>query len=129
NFLQFVFVGNWTQVLGIFASHGNAKADVLAKIIVEATILCKKAGLFVDFVTCDGASWNRSMWRLFGIRAKDTRCKAPHPVDSTRHLHFLSDFPHLIKNMRNAFVTKGFNTPEGRPHVRPVQEAWKNDNQ
>lgn len=61
--------------------------------------------------------------------AKDTRCKAPHPVDSTRHLHFLSDFPHLIKNVRNAFVTKGFNTPEGRPHVRPVQEAWKNDNQ
>lgn len=59
--------------------------------------------------------------------ATSTRCKAPHPVDATRHLHFLSDFPHLIKNVRNAFVSKGFNTPEGRVHVGPIEEAWKMD--
>ncbi|KAH7934303.1 hypothetical protein HPB49_024750 [Dermacentor silvarum] len=123
------FQGKWTQVLGVFASQSNVKADTLAKIIVEATILCEKAGLLVDYVTCDGASWNRSMWKLFGIRgaATSTRCKAPHPVDATRHLHFLSDFPHLIKNVRNAFVSKGFNTPEGRVHVGPIEEAWKMD--
>ncbi|KAH7951103.1 hypothetical protein HPB52_004734 [Rhipicephalus sanguineus] len=62
------FQGKWTQVLGVFASRSNVKADTLAKIIVEATILCEKAGLLVDYVTCDGASWNRSMWKLFGIR-------------------------------------------------------------
>ncbi|XP_040076523.1 uncharacterized protein LOC115310148 isoform X4 [Ixodes scapularis] len=123
------FQGQWTQVLGVFASRGNVKADTLAKIIVEATILCEKAGLFVDFVTCDGASWNRSMWRIFGIRgtAKGTRCKTPHPVRQAHHLHFLSDFPHLLKNVRNAFIAKGFNTPEGRAHIRPIQEAWKID--
>lgn len=122
-------LGQWTQVLGVFASRGNVKADTLAKIIVEATILCEKAGLFVDFVTCDGASWNRSMWRIFGIRgtAKGTRCKTPHPVRQAHHLHFLSDFPHLLKNVRNAFIAKGFNTPEGRAHIRPIQEAWKID--
>ncbi|KAH7977876.1 hypothetical protein HPB49_003828 [Dermacentor silvarum] len=62
------FQGKWTQVLGVFASQSNVKSDTLGKIIVEATILCEKAGLLVDYVTCDGASWNRSMWKLFGIR-------------------------------------------------------------
>lgn len=68
--MRFKYAGNWTQILGVFASRGNVKADVLAKIIVEATILCEKAGLFVDSVTCDGATWNRSMWRLFGVKGK-----------------------------------------------------------
>lgn len=63
--------GNWTQVLGVFVSHGNVKADVLAKTLIESAILCENAGLFADAVTCDGASWNRSMWRSFGIRGKE----------------------------------------------------------
>lgn len=49
--------GNWEPVLGVFASRGN--------------ILCENAGIFVDAVTCDGASWNRSMWRSFGIKGKE----------------------------------------------------------
>lgn len=48
------------------------KAGVLAKIIIEAAILCENAGLFVDTVTCDGASWNRSMWRSFGTKRYGT---------------------------------------------------------
>lgn len=56
------FSGNFQQILGVFGSHGNVKADVLAKIIVDATLTAEKSGLFVDFVTTDGASWNRSMW-------------------------------------------------------------------
>ncbi|KAH7940453.1 hypothetical protein HPB49_000317 [Dermacentor silvarum] len=62
------FTGNWTQILVIFASKGNVKSATLAKIVVETTVLAEKAGLFVDCITCDGASWNRSMWRLFGIQ-------------------------------------------------------------
>ncbi|KAL1430310.1 hypothetical protein MTO96_015136 [Rhipicephalus appendiculatus] len=62
------FTGNWTQILGVFASKANVKSATLAKIIVETAILAEKSGLFVDCITCDGASWNRSMWRLFGIQ-------------------------------------------------------------
>ncbi|KAH7978911.1 hypothetical protein HPB49_007340 [Dermacentor silvarum] len=62
------FTGNWTQILGVFASKGNVKSATLAKIVVQTTVLAEKAGLFVDCITCDGASWNRSMWRLFGIQ-------------------------------------------------------------
>ncbi|KAK8786684.1 hypothetical protein V5799_023541 [Amblyomma americanum] len=62
--------GNWTQILGVFASRGNVKAPILAKIIIEATILAEQPGLFVDCLTCDGASSNQSMWRHFGVQGK-----------------------------------------------------------
>ncbi|KAH8036057.1 hypothetical protein HPB51_016361 [Rhipicephalus microplus] len=60
------FTGNWTQILGVFAS--KYESVTLAKISVETIILAEKASLFVDCITCDGASWNRTMWRLFGIQ-------------------------------------------------------------
>lgn len=66
----YLYAGNWTQILGVFASKGNVKSVTLAKIVVETTVLAEKAGLFVDCITCDGASWNRSMWRLFGIQGE-----------------------------------------------------------
>ncbi|KAH7933394.1 hypothetical protein HPB49_012212 [Dermacentor silvarum] len=93
------FIGKWTQVVAVFASRGNVKSKVLAKILLEATILCKQAGLQVDHICSDGASWNRSMWNAFGLRGtfKDVRCKVIHPSDPSRFLHFVSDFPHLIK--------------------------------
>ncbi|KAG0436645.1 hypothetical protein HPB47_017837 [Ixodes persulcatus] len=53
---------DWTQVLGTFASRSNVKAGTLSKILLEATLLAEQAGLFVDFVTFDGASWNRNQW-------------------------------------------------------------------
>ncbi|KAH9365456.1 hypothetical protein HPB48_008908 [Haemaphysalis longicornis] len=54
--------GSWHQILGVFASRGNVKAHLLSKIILEAVVFAERAGLKVDYVTCDGASWNRSMW-------------------------------------------------------------------
>ncbi|KAG8182818.1 hypothetical protein JTE90_003491 [Oedothorax gibbosus] len=66
-FLFVPFVGDWAQVPGVFATKGNMKADLLAKMITEAIIYAENAGLFVDCVTGDGASWNRKMWKKFGI--------------------------------------------------------------
>ncbi|KAH8022036.1 hypothetical protein HPB51_021476 [Rhipicephalus microplus] len=43
--------------------------------------------------------------------------KCTHPVDDTRALHFFSDFPHLVKNVRNAFLQTGYETPKGRVHA------------
>ncbi|KAH7932724.1 hypothetical protein HPB49_001780 [Dermacentor silvarum] len=105
------------------------KADILAKVIIEATILAEKSGLFVNFITTDGASWNRKMWRLMGIRgtAASINCNVQHPYDPTRHLFFNSDFPHLIKCLRNSLLKNGFNTPAGRVTMRPVREAYKID--
>ncbi|KAH6945451.1 hypothetical protein HPB50_008505 [Hyalomma asiaticum] len=121
--------GKWSQVIGCFATNGNMKGNTLAKVVVEATILAEKSGLFVDFVTCDGASWNRNMWKILGIgaSAKSVKCKVQHPTDASRHLFFVSDFPHLIKCLRNSLSKTGFNTPAGHVTIQHVKEAHKID--
>ncbi|XP_049518893.1 uncharacterized protein LOC125943550 [Dermacentor silvarum] len=98
------FVGKWTQVIGVFASNGNA------------ILLCERAGLHVDYICTDGASWNRAMWHSMGVHgnAKHVRCKVTHPCDKKRFLHFISDFPHLVKCVRNTMIRHGFNTHKGR---------------
>ncbi|KAG0423916.1 hypothetical protein HPB47_000328 [Ixodes persulcatus] len=58
------FGGKWHQILGVFGSRSNVKAEMLARIIVDAILMTEKAGLFIDFVTCDAAVWNRRMWKI-----------------------------------------------------------------
>ncbi|KAH7976627.1 hypothetical protein HPB52_017027 [Rhipicephalus sanguineus] len=57
------FAGKWSQIVGVFATKGNA-------------------GLFVDHITCDGAPWNRKMWKLAGVLAssKEINGAIQHPV-------------------------------------------------
>lgn len=67
-FAMFLYCAwDWTQILAVFSSKGNVKAEMLSKLLLEAIILSEQAGLLVDFVSCDGATWNRSMWKSFGI--------------------------------------------------------------
>lgn len=44
-------------------------------------------------------------------------------------MHFISDFPHLLKCIRNAFVSTGLHIPDGHVHVHVVREAWKKDSE
>ncbi|KAL1444741.1 hypothetical protein MTO96_029622 [Rhipicephalus appendiculatus] len=109
-------VGDWTQILAAFATHGNVKGHLLAKIKIEAVIVAEPAGVFVDFITCDGAGWNRKMWSVMGIRASSQSIKSSvkHAVDPTRSRFFVSDFPHLLKCLRNGLLRSRFNTPAGQ---------------
>lgn len=96
------FQGQWAQTLACFLSKGSATGTVLHKILLEAIALTKKAGLKVDGVSCDGASWNQNMWDIFGVTEDEVSVE--HPVDTERRLWFVSDFPHLIKCLRNFFT-------------------------
>lgn len=93
------FEGAWYQSLGCFVSKGNAKGEILSKIVLEGIALCENAGLFVDGVITDGATWNRNMWTIFGI--DEENCSSEHPMDADRKLWFLSDWCHLVKCLRN----------------------------
>ncbi|KAK8785529.1 hypothetical protein V5799_008105 [Amblyomma americanum] len=110
------FVGKWTQRLAAFAIKGNIKGSLLTKIMIEAVILAEKAGLKVDFITSDGATWNRRMWTLTGVSESlmSIKCSTPHPVSPKRRLFFLSDFPHLIKCLRNGLLASNYMVPGGR---------------
>lgn len=84
------FQGKWVQTVACFLSRGAASSTFLHQIIIETIILLEKSGFFVDAVTTDGAAWN------------NVSCQ--HVYDENRLLWFLSDFPHLIKNLRNSLV-------------------------
>ncbi|XP_046407691.1 uncharacterized protein LOC124172298 [Ischnura elegans] len=81
-------------------------STVLHHIILEGIMLVEQANFYVDAVTCDGAQWNRSMWRRFRIDGENCSCE--HPCSQSRRLWFISDFPHLIKNMRNSSFLEMF---------------------
>lgn len=99
------FKGKWVQALACFLSKGSATGTVLHQILLEAVMLTERAGLKVDGISCDGASWNRNMWDIFGV--SEDKVSVKHPVDPERRLWFFSDFPHLIKCLRNFFTKQG----------------------
>ncbi|KAL1469034.1 hypothetical protein MTO96_041079 [Rhipicephalus appendiculatus] len=69
------------------------------------------------------------MWRMMGVKAtrKEIVAKRVHPSDNKRYLHFLSDFPHLVKNLRNRLLQTAFDTPDGKVSLEPLKEALKLD--
>ncbi|KYN31617.1 hypothetical protein ALC56_14115 [Trachymyrmex septentrionalis] len=95
------FKRTYIQCLAYFLSVGNTSASIIHKIIMECIILIEQSGLKVDAVISDGISWNRSMWKIFGVTEECVSIQ--YIVDTERHLWFISDFPHLIKYLRNYF--------------------------
>ncbi|KAK8771851.1 hypothetical protein V5799_024900 [Amblyomma americanum] len=59
--------------------------------------------------------------------AKEIVAKRVHPLDNKRFLHFLSDFPHLVKNLRNRLLQTTFDTPDGTVSLEPLKEALNLD--
>lgn len=103
--LQFQpFQGARIQSVAAFLSKGAATGTVLTQIILEAIILIENAGFKVDGIVTDGAQWNRTMWKEFGVTAEKPSCE--HVTDSARQLWFFSDFPHLVKNFWTWVISK-----------------------
>lgn len=98
------FRGKWVQTIGAFLSAGAVKGKLLHKITLESIALLEKSGYYVDVVTTDAATWNRSMWNAFGVGFGQNSCE--HPIDATRRLMFASDFPHLVKGLWTRVLNK-----------------------
>lgn len=111
-FLFKPFRGQWVQSLGSFLSRGCATGEILHELVLECTILLENAGFHIDVVTTDGATWNRTMWRRFGLSKFENSCEHPcglNDKQNPRRLYFCSDFSHLLKNLRN-FITSNEET-------------------
>lgn len=76
------FRGKWMQTLGCFLSKGSVSGTALHQILMECIVLTERAGLRVDGITTDGASWNRTMWTKFGVTEDDVSVK--YITDSNR---------------------------------------------
>ncbi|XP_051158562.1 uncharacterized protein LOC127279948 [Leptopilina boulardi] len=105
-FLYQPFQGKWIQNVAAFLSKGAANGQVLSHLVTECIILLEDDGFQADVVTTDGAQWNRTMWKNFGLKELDTSCIHVSSVDEaadqepnqTRRFWFCYDFSHLIKN-------------------------------
>lgn len=115
-FLFQPFRGKWVQTIAAFLSKGAATGEVLSHLMTECIILLESHGFYVDVVTSDGGTWNRSMWKKFGLKNLEASCVHISAFDhddespEERRLWFCSDFSHLVKNFRN--------------FVMSVEEIW-----
>lgn len=100
------FRGEWVQAIGSFSSLNAASGTVLAQLVLEACVLLENAGFSCEGVVSDGASWNRAMWREFGASPDAPYCIHPSALEAERKFFFISDFPHLIKCLRNWVLTQ-----------------------
>lgn len=106
------FRGQWVQNIAAFLSKGAANGEVLNHLITECIVHLENHGFFVDVMTSDGASWNRNMWARFGVAKFEASCVHPCSIESVndemieRWLWFVSDFSHLVKNLRNFMFSK-----------------------
>lgn len=107
-FLFQPFRGKWVQNIAAFLSKGAANGEVLSHLVSECIILLENSGFYVDVVTSDGATWNRGMWKRFGLENLDSSCIHITSVEENenRRLWFCSDFSHLVKNLRNFLMSK-----------------------
>nr|XP_042912360.1 uncharacterized protein LOC122272584 [Parasteatoda tepidariorum] len=85
------FREKWVQTIACFLSKNAASGTVT---------LMERNGFFVDAVVCEYATWNRSIFKKFGISLDSVSCE--YITDPTRRSWFISDCPHLIKkNLKN----------------------------
>lgn len=98
-------------------------------IVLDIIKRCSDIGIFVLAITSDMGSSNVKLWKEFGVQVKlqkekksgkkvhDTteanqskerklliNNKIPHPSELGKHLYFLADPPHLIKNVKSSLV-------------------------
>lgn len=96
----------WKQLVAYFYTgtsvNGEKLWDVTKNIIVELG----KRGFIVNVVVSDMGSSNQGMWKAAGVISNRdvVKCKIPHPCFGQYQLHFMADVPHLLKNIRSAFL-------------------------
>jgi len=76
--------------------------------VTKSILLLENVGGKVVGVTNDGATTNRTMWKLLGISANEEDFKNyfENPFDSSRKIFVFSDPPHLMKTIRNRLFEK-----------------------
>lgn len=97
----------WKQTVAYHFTGSGINGTTLKDIILEIIKTSHKIGLHVIAVTSDMGSANRAMWRAFGISCtrNETAATTTHPFAEERPLYFLADVPHLLKNIKAAFIT------------------------
>ncbi len=132
----------WKQVVAYYytgsSTNGSVLKDIILSIITKAEHIC----LNVTTVTSDMGAANQKMWSSFGISVtKSSRIHSiVHPLEDNRKLYFMSDPPHVLKNIRNFLISDQTITlppvivsnhalPSDSVNIGVVRDLWKAENQ
>ncbi len=98
----------WKQVCAYYYTGPSTDGSVLMDIITNIIQKAHDIGLRIICVTSDMGAANQKMWKSFNISANRilTKNYTPHPCNSNQKLCFMADPPHVLKNIRNFFVSK-----------------------
>ncbi|KAL8611174.1 hypothetical protein ACOMHN_064464 [Nucella lapillus] len=91
----------WKQVLGYFVAKHNLATPTLTAIISEIVRTVTGIGLYVDAIVMDQESCQWKWMKDMGVCVE-----RPHVFHGTTQSFVMPDPPHLIKNLRNNFMTK-----------------------
>lgn len=99
----------------MFSTEANVKGELLAMIILKATVLDEKARLFIHYIMCDAASRNQKIRQMMGVKATPKKIVAMrlYPSNNKRFLYLVPDFTHPMENLCNRLLQTCFDTPSG----------------
>lgn len=99
----------WKQPIAFFLSSGPVRNHELKSLVFECIRKVRAIGLKPMVFLCDQGSNNRS-----AISSFDVSVEQPYFSVDNERVYVMYDPPHLIKNVRNHFKSKGFKV-EGKP--------------
>lgn len=108
--LVFMLAGitsRWKQAVAYHFTSSSFDAEQVKQCLFNVIRRAESAGVTVSAVVTDMGPGNTAIWRLCGIHASKygkPRTSCPHPCGNGRHLYFLADAPHLLKNLRGHLV-------------------------
>lgn len=93
----------WKIPVAYFLSNYNVKADSLQLLVKAVINKLFDNGLLPKAVVCDQATTNQKLYKSFGVTIEN-----PFFFSNGRKIYALFDVPHLIKSIRNNFMTNNF---------------------
>ena len=96
----------WKQVVAYFLTGNKTDGSCFRSIILAIIEKAAAIGLHVCAVTSDMGAPNRAMWATFGVTTNRqfNITSIAHPINPEKNLYFLADVPHIIKNLKSAFI-------------------------
>jgi hypothetical protein len=97
----------WKQVVAFYFTGNSVNGAKFKAIVLDIIEAASQIGFNVLAVTSDMGAANQAMWKAFGIGISKSKqlCCCPHPFNEGNQLYFLADPPHVLKNLRNFFVS------------------------
>lgn len=97
----------WKLPVAYHFTPDSVDGAILKPIIETIIEKAEAIGLYVHSITSDMGPLNLGIWKAFGIvcnRYSKIHNYIVHPIDNTRHLFFIADAPHLLKNLKASLL-------------------------